>query len=520
MLPQTTIARATKDALDYIRSQDDVEDAEVFVSANRILLTRLNYTSHIPCNGLEEPKSTENFGIGVQAVFKATAEKELHRVGFGSEPSDISVEGVKTALGKARTGAVEDPEFRSLPRPTGERRQLHRYSDPRLIDIDDASLIGAGWSVVDGALRIFQSSKDLCDLTGDPDALRQLGLIVSGDITILQERMAIGSLALPEIQSDESTIIMSFITAMVEREGAKGSGYSAAASLRDFNGDAGTQAATSAVGTIDGVRVADGEYRVILGQQAVMDILVNLILPSLSSEAFYMASSPFMGKWGQQISSPKFNLVDDGVTAGLAGSKGITCEGLATGRTQLIKQGQLVGLLSNYYGTQRLIHDPHAKEKLGTNPKQVADGIVPRNGFRYARGGGRHFDSPASIHATNVIVPGDVPSREELIKYVRDGLYIGRIWYTYPVNGLRAGDFTCTVVGDSYIIQDGKLAKPIRPNTIRINDNIRNLLAGIAGVTKDSRPTIVWAADEIVYAPEIAVDQLRVQAIAEYMETI
>ena len=88
------------------------------------------------------------------------------------------------------------------------------------------------------------------------------------------------------------------------------------------------------------------------------------------------------------------------------------------------------------------------------------------------------------------------------------------------MNGLRSGDFTCTVVGDSYIIQDGKLAKPIRPNTIRINDNIRNLLAGIAGVTKDSRPTIVWAADEIVYAPEIAVDQLRVQAIAEYMETI
>ena len=239
MLPPTTIARATKDALDYIRSQEDIEDAEVFVSANRVLLTRLNYTSHIPCNGLEEPKSTENFGIGIQAVFKATAEKELHRVGFGSEPSDISIEGVKAALGKARTGAVEDPEFRSLPRPTGERRQLDHYSDHRLIEIDDASLIGTGWRIVDGALRIFQSSKDLCDLSGDPDALRQLGLIVSGDITILQERMAIGSLAMPEIQSDESTIIMSFITTMVEREGSKGSGYSAAASLRDFNGDAG-----------------------------------------------------------------------------------------------------------------------------------------------------------------------------------------------------------------------------------------------------------------------------------------
>ncbi len=101
-----------------------------------------------------------------------------------------------------------------------------------------------------------------------------------------------------------------------------------------------------------------------------------------------------------------------------------------------------------------------------------------------------------------------------------EGIYIGRIWYTYPVNGLRAGDFTGTVVADSYVIRDGKLAEPIKPNTLRINENIHRALNGVIGVSKQGKPTLVWAADEIVYAPEMAVEKVQLDAIGEYMETL
>ncbi|MFQ5814789.1 MAG: PmbA/TldA family metallopeptidase, partial [Anaerolineae bacterium] len=110
MLPLSHLTQAAADALAFLRAQEDVEEAEAFVAANGVLHARLNYTSHIPCNGVEEPKSSENFGIGVQAVFKA-GDDELRRIGFGSETSDISLEGVKSALDKARKGAVADPEF-------------------------------------------------------------------------------------------------------------------------------------------------------------------------------------------------------------------------------------------------------------------------------------------------------------------------------------------------------------------------------------------------------------------------
>ena len=146
---------------------------------------------------------------------------------------------------------------------------------------------------------------------------------------------------------------------------------------------------------------------------------------------------------------------------------------------------------------------------------------MARNGFRYGGGGGRAFDTQPETAATNIVVEGADPvSLEELIRTVRDGLYIGRIWYTYPINGLRAGDFTCTVVGDSFIIRDGRLVAPLKANTVRINDNITRLLESVAGITKDAKGTLVWAADEVVYTPEIAVTGVHVDAIAGFMEAL
>jgi PmbA protein len=120
-----------------------------------------------------------------------------------------------------------------------------------------------------------------------------------------------------------------------------------------------------------------------------------------------------------------------------------------------------------------------------------------------------------------VVVEGNETLRaSELVRRVKDGLYIGRIWYTYPINGLSAGDFTCTVVGDSYIIRDGRIAEPLRPNTVRINDNIGNVLNNVIGLSDDVKGTIVWAADEVVYAPEIAVRSVHLEAIAGFMEEL
>ncbi len=512
------LARAVRDGLALVEAQPGVREAEVFAADNRHLLSRLNYTSHIPCNGVEEPKSAEMHGLGIQVAFDSP---EGVLIGFGSEPSDLSADGVRRAFDKARQGAVRDPEFRSLPRPDGRRRELSDYHDPALLAIADSQLVEAGWKVLEGGLRSFLASSRLADLAATEAELRALGLILGGDVTILQETMAIASTHMPEPQTDVSTLMMGFVTAMVEAREAKGSGWSTATRLDHFTDEAGVDAAQRAVEAIGGERVPSGDYSVVFGRQPVADLVNNLVVPSCQVGSFYSSSTPFLGMLGKSVASPRLSIYDHGAMPGFMGSKGITCEGLPTGRTDLIRDGVLVGALTNWYEAQRLLHDPALKDKLGVEAAAAAPALVARNGFRYAGGGGRAFDAQPDTAASNVVVEGSDPvSLDELIRTVRDGLYIGRIWYTYPINGLRAGDFTCTVVGDSFIIRDGRIAAPLKANTVRINDNITRLLASIAGITKDVRGTIVWAADEVVYTPELAVTGVHVDAIAGFMEAL
>jgi predicted Zn-dependent protease len=321
---------------------------------------------------------------------------------------------------------------------------------------------------------------------------------------------------MPKVQTDESTLILSGLTAMVEAADAKGSGWSTGTRLADFTGDAGAEAAENAIRAIGGKRVPSGHYRVIFGRQPVADLLNNLVLPCLSLASFYAESSVFQGRLGKRVASPLLTLTDHGTLRGGTASKGITCEGLPTGTTRLIQRGRLVGLLANFYEQQRILKDPQAAAKLGRDPRVFSKALVPRNGFRFGEGGGRRFEAPAGVSPTNILVESSQPvSREELLARVGDGLYVGRIWYTYPINGLRAGDFTCTVVGDSFLVRDGRLASPIRANAIRINDNLQRVLGAILGITADRRETTVWAADEVIHAPEIAVEGVRVDAIAE-----
>ena len=516
--PLSQLKRAVRDTLAYLKTQPDIAEAEVFASSNGNLTVRLNYTSRIPSNAVEEPKSLESFGLSIRAAFNTP---EGIKTGFGSEPTDLSIEGAKRALEKARRGAVLDQEYVSLPKSTGARPTLERYHDPAVMRVANGRMVKAGWDTVERALEVFSTSEDLLNLAGSPEGVRDLGLILGGDVVMLQERMAVASYHMPKVQTDESTMVMAFTTAMLEDQHAKGTGWAVDSHLAGFEGDSGAEAARSAISSMNGARVPDGAYRVVLGPQALAEILEWVLMPSLELSIFYAGASTFLGKFGQKVASDSLYLYDDGSVPGLAASKAITDEGLPTGRTDLIKDGMLVGLLANYYEHQRMLNDPGAKEKLGVDPREVTQAIAPRNGFRTGRGGGRNFDGPPGITPTNLIVEGkQTHGQEDLLKMVGDGLYIGRIWYTYPVNGIGAGDFSGTIVGDSYLIKDGKLAAPLKPNTLRMNENVHNVLNNILGIGSHRRGTVRWASDQVTWAPEVAVADFHVNEIGDYMEDV
>jgi PmbA protein len=486
MIDVMRLRSVVAEGLEAIRAE--VVDAEIFAAWNEQLIARLNYTSDIPCNGVQEPKSATAYGVGVLATFGAEAALQ---VGFGSESGDLSVAGVRRALEKARRNAVHDPDFKSLPSPSGEKPTLEQYHDPEVMELADETLVDLGWQALEGALVTFRA------------AGRLASLIVNGDITVQKEKMAIKSTTGID-ESDETTIVMATITTMIEQENVKGTGWSTGTSLHEFSAyEAGREAARSALHTIGGRRIASGVYRVVFGPQAVTELADNLLVPSLSLDAIEAASSPSTGKLGLRIMSPLLHIYDHGALPGAMASKRVTREGLPTGRTDLVERGVLVGFLA----------DDYTAKKLETNVRT----FVPRNGFRFG-GDGRSFRQRPSIFATNLVIEGpEELAHDELLARVGTGLYIGRLWYTYPINGLGPGDFTGTIVGDSYLIEDGKLAQPLKPNTVRINENFIHLFQQIIGVSRDKKPTLVWSAEETVVAPELAVRRVHVENIAEYM---
>jgi len=487
MIKTEDLQTAVKDALKYIQKHRDVIDAEVFASWNDLITVRLNYTSDIPCNGVHEPKSIQSYGLGILAVFKRGNRIE---VGFGSVTNDLTKEGVLEALAKAKRNMVYDPDFKTLPEPMN-KPVLKNYHDNSVMKISGENTVDLGWKALDGALKTLNSEG------------HKKSIIIGGDVTILRERMAIKTTKGID-DFDETTSLTANITAMIENKNVKGTGWSTGAHLKNFNPEvAGREAAESAMRTIGGRKIKSGRHNVIFGNQPLTDIASNVLIPSLNLASVNASNTPFLGMLGQEIASRNFNVYDDGSINGEIGSKKITCEGLPTGRTDLIMNGTLVGFLSNNYYARKFKNNLY-------NP-------IPRNGFRYSTNG-RDYRNKTDISPTNVIIEGNKETtRDNLLKEVDSGVYIGRIWYTYAINGLAMGDFTSTIIADSFSIKDGKIASPLKPNTIRINTNIKHILNNIIGITKKKRSTLVWGSGEVVIAPEIAVSNVQLDNIAGFL---
>ncbi len=484
MIGVEELRTCVRSGIDFIKSQKDIIDVEIFASWNEHITVRLNYTSDIPCNGVQEPKSTQIGGIGLFVVFKSG--KEI-KVGFGSVSNNISPKGIAEAFQKAKRNKIHDPDFQSLPVPV-EKPALENYHDPATMEISDETIVDLGWRGLKGSLTEFNRKHF------------DRSVIIGGDVTIRKERMAIASTKGVD-DFDESTILTANMTSMIEKEKVKGAGWSTSTHLSYFNPEeAGFESAESAIKTIGGERIPSGTYNVVFGRQPLTDLFINIIIPALSLSSINASDTPFLGKLGKKIAPDLLTVYDDGTIKGAIGSKRISCEGIPTGRTDLINHGFLTGFLSNNYFSR----------KLGN----IFATFVPRNGFRYSKGVRSHEILPR-ICPTNIVVEGkEEVDMQSLLSKINDGIYIGRIWYTYPVNGLAAGDFTSTITADSYIIKGGKIVKPLRPNTVRINSNILNILQNIIAVSKDKKQTIVWGGEEVVVAPEIAVQGVKLDNIS------
>jgi len=513
MITLQKLQKAVRKGLEIIKKDKSLLEGVIYASSNRRVIGRLVYSHHIPSPGLAELKSDEDLGISIQGYFQKEGKKV---VGFGHVENDVSSSAIKMALERAKSNAIYDPDFYGFPEPEKRTDRPKNYLADKLLfrmnPRQEARLLADfSFRTIEGAFDVFQKFHRQAKWT-EPD------FVVSGDNFLITERMALESTKGMRV-SEENSILLSFISAMVERGNSKGRGWDAKSHLKYFNPrHSGKEAAEGAVAGVGGIKIPSGKYTVILGPQATMEIFANLLLSSFSAAALDFRVSLFNGKFGEKIASPLLTLYDSAILPGGAGSKLFTDEGYRTDKIYLVEDGKFTGMLLNNYYRQKLLHekDKVLEEKIGPEARWYLEKHLPRSGFRFSRGGGRVAAVEPSISATNFFVTSSNPlPRKELFAKIKNGVYIGALWYTYPIAGYTAGEITGTAVADTFLIKNGKISRPIKVNSLRIHANLRELIKNIIGISEEIRPTILWASDEICYAPEVAIKDVKLEAISE-----
>ncbi|MBV8451954.1 MAG: hypothetical protein JOZ29_06725, partial [Deltaproteobacteria bacterium] len=346
------LKKFAREATALLAREKDLASYEVYCSTGEHKVVRLNYTSDIPSRGIEEFKSLDADGFALRIV----TQRDPHETGSASVAGDLSVAAVREAIARARRALIIDPHFPGLP---AEPRRLGQsassgaeHSD--LLHAKDTMLAAAAWEIIAGAISQFEQQAPL--------KLAHPGFVLGGDVSLIRGRIAISNSAFEDIRTDESAYFISSVTVLIEGFDAKGTATAIGGSPAEMQNAAvhlGRDAVTRALELRHGERPDAGRYCVVLGPQPLAEILNYVVMPSLTTRAFHAASSAYQGRFGAEVMDPRLTLIDEPQARESPLRRRITCEGLPSGKTELIRGGRLVGLLSTFYDSHRLINDEH-----------------------------------------------------------------------------------------------------------------------------------------------------------------
>ncbi len=160
---------------------------------------------------------------------------------------------------------------------------------------------------------------------------------------------------------------------------------------------------------------------------------------SLETTSVEKKASEFWNKKGEVIAHEAVSAVDDGTIDRLWGSLTVDDEGMATQKTQLIKDGVLTNFLCDRMGSIKTDH-----------PRT---GSARRESYKYA---------PASRMRNTFIEPGKY-SLEELLSSMGDGLYAKSMGGGSVNPG--TGEFNFSVQ-EGFLVKDGKITDAVKGATL------------------------------------------------------
>jgi TldD protein len=157
---------------------------------------------------------------------------------------------------------------------------------------------------------------------------------------------------------------------------------------------------------------------------------------------------------GSEFGQKHLNIVDGASVPDLRGSYKYDDEGVPATKTDLIREGVLVGRL-------------HSRETAGKMVEPLS-GNARELDYRF----------PPIVRMTNTYIePGDTPF-EEIIAGIDEGVY-AKNWY----GGQTSMEMFTFSAGEAYMIRNGKVAEPVRP--VKLTGNLFTTLKNIDAIGDD-----------------------------------
>jgi TldD protein len=199
------------------------------------------------------------------------------------------------------------------------------------------------------------------------------------------------------------------------------------------------EAVRQAVVQLDAVEAPAGEMTVVLGPGWPGILLHEAVGHGLEADFNRKGISAFSNRVGEQVTSPLCTIVDDGTIQNRRGSINVDDEGNKTQQNVLIENGVLRGYLQ----------DKLSSVLLRTPPSG--------NGRRESY---QHIPMPRMTNT--FMLPGE-SDPEEIVRSVPRGLYC--VSFGGGQVDITSGNFVFSA-SESYLIEDGKLTRPVRGATL------------------------------------------------------
>ena len=293
---------------------------------------------------------------------------------------------------------------------------------------------------------------------------------------------------------DKATYISGIINAESEygKIPVSGIGHASGRTLSNFSAEQiGNDAKIMCIKSINPQKIDSDNYSIIFEPYSVGELLAFVIANNFNFKIFSEKKSCFSNKLNERISTEQFNLTDDPHIPEGIGTKPIDDEGINTQKNNIVEKGIFKNTFSNLF-------DSYKKDRKSTG-----------NALRPGSPMGRSSEPiPISAPHNLKIGQGNI-SQEDMIKDTKQGLLIGRLWYTYAVNPIK-GDFSCTARSGIQIIEDGKIKGPGK--SVRIIHNLPIMLKNISEIGNNQRNVIQWASLPSI-TPSIKVENIKVNSI-------